>query len=130
MKRIISILVTVLLFCGCSNGININNNSKELKINLYSNSSTGYEWTYKVSNEDIINISKSYKTNCPSDVAGCGGENVYTIKPLKEGKVTITFKYARSWESSEYDLEAIYEIVVDKGLNITETHKGTYFEEK
>lgn len=130
MKRIIRVLITIFLLSGCSNGINLNNNTKELKINLYSNSSTGYEWTYKVSNEDIIKISKSYKTNCPSDVSGCGGENVYTIKPLKEGKTTITFKYARSWEQSEYDLDAIYEIEVDKDLNINETHKGTYFEEK
>lgn len=115
------IIILLIISVGCTKKYS------ELKISLDSNPSTGYLWNYEISNEDIVNISQAYDTNCKNNVSGCGGKNIYTITPKKEGEVTITFKYARNFGKDDHQLIAKYKIKVDKDLKITEKHSGNYF---
>ncbi len=105
------------------------NNKKDLTISLDSNPSTGYTWVYSVSESEVVKISEDYENKCDAEMVGCGGKSIFTIKPLKQGKTTITFTYSRSWEEDANPKTAIYEINVSDNLKITEKHSGSYFEE-
>ena len=136
-KSFMLILITILTtFClvGCKAGKEIEKNEKKEKsfeISLYENGSTGYNWSYNVDKEGIVEISSNYdNSGCDQDSDGCGGQRIYTIKALKSGKTTLTLKYSRFNDSDNPDKTAIYEITVDKDLNITETHHGSYFDEE
>lgn len=129
MKKILFSVIVVLL-CITATACESKKGSESLKISLYSNSSTGYSWSYTVSDEDIISISRSYdNSGCPEDVEGCGGQDVYTIKGLKPGKVTLTMEYKFAVEGEGETETAIYEITVNDDLSISETHHGTYFKD-
>lgn len=120
MKKIL-IILTLLIITGCKT-------KSVYKIELDSNPSTGYDWHYEMTN-NIINLEKEYDdSNCKEGILGCGGKTIYTLTPLKKGKTTIEFKYCRQYH--EPCIKAIYEINIDKELNITETHKGSYFLEQ
>ena len=128
MKRRISNIFIVILICfilvGCKD-------KKNLKISLYSNGSTGYKWTYQVDKNDIIDISMKYDdSGCPPKTAGCGGHEIYTIKGIKPGKVTLSFDYSFITPDKYPSKTAIYEITVNNDLSIKETHYGTYFDEE
>ena len=97
-------------------------------IELDSNPSTGYDWHYEITNQ-IVDIERFYDdSNCKEGILGCGGKTIYTLTPLKKGTTTIDFKYCRNYQ--EPCIKATYEINIDKNLNITETHKGSYFLEQ
>ena len=60
MKRIIKsllIIMSIILLSGCTSN---NKDGEELLIELSSNPSTGYNWTYNISNKDIISIEEDY----------------------------------------------------------------------
>ena len=62
-------------------------------------------------------------------MVGCGGTKVFEIEGVKKGKVTLTFKYKRNWEETEYDKVAIYKLKVNGLKNIEIISKsGNYFE--
>ena len=129
MKKIILSLLIVLL-CVFTVGCNNNRENDSFEISLYSNSSTGYSWSEKLSEEGIVEISSRYdNSGCAEGVAGCGGQKIYTVKALKPGKVTLTLTYQFVDPDKDRDkLFAIYNITVDKNLKITEEHSGNYFE--
>ena len=117
MQKIILIL-TILIVTGCKQ-------KPKYKIELDSNPSTGYDWHYEITN-NIIDFEREYDdSNCKEGILGCGGKTIYTLTPLKKGTTTVEFKYCRGYQ--EPCIKAIYEITIDKDLNITETHRGSYF---
>ena len=127
MKKVIKIIIgiiTIMVITGCKkNTIE----GESLLIELQSNPSTGYVWTYTITNNDIISLEGDYDdSNCEKNVVGCGGYNVYNIKALKQGEATIEFIYSKGTKKED-DKTAIYTITVDKNLKIAETHKGSYF---
>ncbi len=131
MKKIGYLLITLIAIFGMVGCGKKDEGEKTFTFSLYSNSSTGYEWTYEVGEEGIIQIEESYDdTGCPEDVAGCGGQKIYKITGLKEGKVTLSLKYHFFTDETRVEDTAIYQFKVDKNLNITETHSGTYFHKK
>lgn len=101
--------------------LNKDDGDKKLTITFNDNASTGYQWKYVLSKEDIVEItSKTDYSNCPKDVDGCGGKITFTVTPLKEGEVTINFNLTSP--SDEVDETVIYNIKVDNNLKISETH--------
>lgn len=141
-KIIACCLVLCLMLVGCGskkkdskkdNGEtnkNTNTNGEEIILKLASNPSTGYTWTYEITGDDAIAMSYSYEDNCAEGMVGCSGNEVYVVKATAPGFVTLSFKYSRPWEENQdvSELTAIYELVIDENLSITETHSGTYFE--
>lgn len=128
--KIFSLFCICFLLIGC--GIKQSSNStikteNKFEIRLESNPTTGYTWSYKESEEGIVAISERYdNSNCPKDYVGCGGEEIYTLTPLKEGTMVLEFDYQRSFEDEPIYI-ATYYITVDENLNIMQYHDGNYF---
>jgi len=119
MKKII-ILLAIIIITGCKR-------IEKLKIELLTSPTTGYKWSYNISN-DIIEIKEEYDdSNCKKESMGCGGKNIYTITPKEQGTTTIDFEYC--FVGIENCINAKYELNIDEKLKITETHTGTYFRE-
>ncbi len=125
---IISCVVILVLLVGICIALLFNNKNQgsTMSIEFYDNSSMGNSWKYYIDNIDIISInSKTDYSEC-GDQDGCGGKIIYTIKPLKPGKVKIDFKWMSIDDKSQED--AVYELTIDNNLSISEKHSGTYFE--
>ncbi len=119
MKKIFSLLICffALIMVGCTNKNNY-------KIELDSNSSTGYSWVYSMSEEGIVELVEEKYIDSNSSVnknfVGTPGVQSFEFKGLKEGHVTLTFVYTRAWEEKEEPEETkIYNLVVDKNLKVS-----------
>lgn len=125
---ILAILLAVALGISAWLVIKRNQTPTNLQISFISNPTTGYQWSYAVSDNSIINITQDYQSQCPVGVTGCGGEEIFTITALQPGETTLTFNYARSWESVQPIYTAQYQLKIDSELRISEKHSGSYFE--
>lgn len=100
------------------------NSLKRYTIQLDSNPTTGYTWTYSFDKEGIIAAVKDeYISNeNKKEVVGAGGKQYYTFEGKKEGDVTVIFKYARS--TGEHDIKVkIVKLHIDANRNIHEKSK-------
>lgn len=82
--------------------------SGTLEVSLYSNPTTGYQWTENADISDTTVISQAeHNYVSPQDseepVVGAGGKDVWTFNVLKKGTATITMVYSRPWESDSSD---------------------------
>ena len=71
-----------------------------LTVILYSNRSTGFSWSElaQISDQTVL-MQIDHKCLPPtSDLAGAGGQEVWTFKTLKEGSSTIYLEYSQPWE--------------------------------
>ncbi len=67
-------------------------------LKLSANPTTGYEWE-AVQNPELFEITSEYTPDTEdATVAGAGGTEVFTLKPLKKGTAEVSFSYARPWE--------------------------------
>lgn len=114
MKKIFLVLFLTFLLVGCSRG------SKEFNISLKGNPTTGYTWSYLLSEAGIIEeVSNTYlAAKNDKDIVGVGGVYNFIFKPLKKGEVELTFNYTRSWEEKPIQ-SVIYKIMVDEKNIIT-----------
>ena len=123
-KIVISIMcLTIMLgLFGCKKNTTIKEVDKSFKFSLESNPSTGYGWKYDVDNNDVISIKEEYDgSNCPNDVDGCGGNEVFTINGVKEGTASMHLKYC-FLGTNECDKEVTYVFNVNGDLTISATH--------
>ena len=67
-------------------------------LELPSNVSTGYTWTYMPKESQIITISE-VSDESPSDTPGASLETIFEIKGIQKGNVKVTFTYQRVWET-------------------------------
>ena len=72
-------------------------------ITLAENPTTGYTWSYAIADETVAVVEGDEYTPAQVEegMVGAGGSHAYRVSGLKEGETTITFTYARSWESGE-----------------------------
>ena len=79
--------------------------------------STGYQWTYEMPNDALIELtnteSKEDKTD--SAMTGTSHTDVYTFKAKGDGTTQIRFVYARNWEKTDSDQYYELEITVQNG---------------
>ncbi|HNW86222.1 MAG TPA: protease inhibitor I42 family protein [Candidatus Limiplasma sp.] len=89
---------------------------------LSENPTTGYEWKYTASDDHILTLEKDEFQAPATDAVGAGGTYLWVFTGAKEGDVTLTFEYARSWEAEvKPDATIVYTFHVDAGLNVTQT---------
>ncbi len=69
-----------------------------------SNPTTGYDWTADL-NGDCVTLTKDeYKQDAAvPGMAGVGGKQYYAFTAAHAGTATVTFTYARSWETTDAD---------------------------
>lgn len=91
---------------------------------LRSGPSTGYDWSWKSDNENVLAVNKKFVADRSSSVqdmvpmVGGGGRDLMTLSGLNAGETTVTFTYKRPWEKNAlYTL--VYRVRVDEDLNVT-----------
>lgn len=134
MKSILKqslILVTMALFISglflitaCSKKTDLTfGMGKRMALAFEANPTTGFSWAYTVAN-DINNgelklISEDYESNDKSGtLIGGGGHTTYVFEAVKPGKQSLRFVYRRPWEGGENAYDVVYELEIDKDLNI------------
>ena len=91
-----------------------------LEISLDGNPTTGFVWTAEADPEWVVEIDESYESDS-NDMAlsGVGGTYTYLVTGSEPGEATLTFTYARPWESVEPWRTEQYTILVGDDLSIT-----------
>ena len=83
----------------------LQNDDTILTVRLPSNPSTGYDWSYEISNDQAIELlTQEYvQDEAAPDAVGVGGTWVASFANFGSafGEVTISFRYARSWVDNE-----------------------------
>ncbi len=129
---IVCLLVCVMLFeTSCKSSketIRISETSEnamksgeEFQVILEENITTGYSWSYVISDESGIEAieEKMLEEDIEEDieeeeVLGAGGNKLWTFKALKNGSYQIEFTYRQSWvDPSPEDTKVIYKIIVE-----------------
>ncbi len=119
MKRMMLLFAAAAiaaLLCACSAGAQEKVYGKEdtnisvsagdtFVIKLDENPTTGYKWSFTVSDDSVIELSKDeyMQENQDSGVVGAGGTRVLTFKAKAAGSAQINMVYERSWEKNEDD---------------------------
>ncbi len=67
-------------------------------IALGSNPTTGYNW-YADYDYYLLSLEEERFEKEPTKALGAGGRSVFTFKPLKPGKTTLSLVYRRPWEN-------------------------------
>lgn len=94
--------------------VNIN---ESFKVSLEENGSTGYSWSYTLSEENAIKlISEECFTSYAPGISGAPSQKVWTFEALKPGKYTLLYEYRRSWE---LDIAPIETVQVDIYVSTT-----------
>jgi len=68
----------------------------ELVLVLDANPTTGYSWEASFDEEHIALLKQEYRQT--SDLVGGGGKVVFTFRPVKQGRGSISLRYRRPWE--------------------------------
>lgn len=127
MKKII-LFVTVLAMLASlvACGKSASNNSsfgkgKVMALEFESNPSTGYTWEYKFEGGEgeVAFDREETKLNENQDLVGAPNKVVYYFKATKEGNRNLRFTYRRPWEGGDVAYDVVYELAVDKNLNIS-----------
>lgn len=74
----------------------------ELRVNLGSNPTTGYQWSEdaEISDASIVKQVSHEFVGLDTDVPGTPGEEVWVFEALKRGTTTILLEYSRSWNDA------------------------------
>ena len=89
-------------------------------VDLYfpSNPTTGYSWTAEVEDPAVAEVEEQYyPDSAPLGMVGVGGTQWYRIHGIGEGTTSVTFRYARPWESTAVTTY-LYRIQVDAKRNV------------
>lgn len=126
MKKFLLLTLAVLCLCGCGKE---KEEVSQLKIDLKSNGTIGYEWKCDV---DGKNIAKLVSSNYVQDkVEKTGGTYKFIFEGIDSGMTTITCKYQKSTDNLTSLYEVEYVIQVDSKTKeiVQYSTKGTYLEE-
>ena len=122
--KIISFFMAILAFLGLVKPETPNDkpglyevHGSVITICLDSNPTTGYDWT-AVLNGDCVELTRDEYKQDPSEpgMAGVGGYQYYDFTAVRPGTATITFTYARSWETTDADRTITFTVTVDDDL--------------
>jgi predicted secreted protein len=70
----------------------------KIRVELCSNPSTGFEWTYETSVEGVIQ-KEDYDFEAPEeDMPGAAGKDVWTFEAVEKGTTEIRMEYSQPWE--------------------------------
>nr|WP_242693934.1 protease inhibitor I42 family protein [Proteiniclasticum aestuarii] len=99
---------------------------KALIIELEENPTTGFSWSYTISDTDVIHLVEDVYTEDSEDpeVVGGGGMHQYKFEGLSAGEATIIFDYFKSWEGEETAEDHVeYTVIVNEDGTIAEVNQ-------
>jgi len=80
-------------------------------LSLDENPTTGYAWS--VISSEGLKVTDSYEpTAHDKDIVGTGGIHKFCISAEETGEYEFSAKYARSWESTEYDRVVSVKLII------------------
>lgn len=87
-------------------------------VSLESNPSTGYDWSLKPWNKDIVEEQKNiYFEPINTNIYGEGGRNYWVFKAIQPGEVELNFVYSRPWESKQSFKEFRFKVIIEPENN-------------
>ncbi|MFA6523136.1 MAG: protease inhibitor I42 family protein [Candidatus Peribacteraceae bacterium] len=83
------------------------------RIVLQSNPTTGYSWTVTLTGDTVSKVSDTFEeSQAAGRVTGAPGHQIFQFRAEKPGMTTLTFAYARPWESVQPLETKTYEMTV------------------
>ena len=111
MKRLSSILASVLLLCGlaaCGAPKN------EVFVSLRGNALAGYSWVCTTDDLGCVELLEDeYISGDTFCTVGKSGAYAFTYRPVCPGEVTLSYEYLRVGQDDEPLLTAVYRLTVD-----------------
>ena len=88
---------------------------------LEGNPTTGYTWTVEIADEAVISVADDgIAQGDEQPLTGAGGLQRFELLGKAQGYTTVTFVYARSWETEEEPVyKLVYDLSVDADLKVS-----------
>lgn len=87
---------------------------------LAANPTTGYTWTVEIADEAVVSVTDDgIVQGDEQPLTGAGGLQHFELLGKAQGYTTVTFVYARSWETEEPVYQLTYDLSVDADLKVT-----------
>ena len=112
--KLILVFMFVFMLFGC-------NDVKYYEVSLDGYGISDYNWTYEIEDESILSIveEKYYGEESNDEIKGLGGQHVFKVMSLKEGKTRVNFNYTKAWDENSEILYSYYiDFEVDKNLEL------------
>ena len=88
---------------------------------LSANPTTGYTWAVEIADEAVVSVTDDGIAPDSEELTGAGGMQRFELVGKAQGYTTVTFVYARSWETEEEPVyKLVYDLSVDADLKVTE----------
>ena len=70
----------------------------KIRVELCSNVTTGFRWTYEISDESVIQFEDyDYLEPADSELVGAAGTDVWTFEAVGEGTAEVLLEYSQGW---------------------------------
>ncbi len=73
----------------------------KITVTLCANPSTGFEWDYEMTGDDILKLEDHDFEEPDGDVVGAAGKEVWTFETIRSGTCEVRMEYSRPWEGGE-----------------------------
>lgn len=104
-------LLSSMGFAAKNQTLLVRDNQKTFEVILPANPTTGYEWSIKKVNKQLLHLEKVYFEKSSTLLIGAGGKTHFQFKIISKkylpASTTIIFKYARSWEKEGATLKSV-----------------------
>ena len=88
---------------------------QQFKITLQYNVTTGYQWQFaKSPDPKLLKLMNTEYKRADSKLIGAGGDQIWTVKALAEGKTAVELNYVRPWETGATPAQSTNFVVVVK----------------
>ena len=87
---------------------------------LSAHPTTGYTWAVEIADEAVVSVTDDGIAPDSEELTGAGGMQRFELVGKAQGYTTVTFVYARSWETEEEPVyKLVYDLSVDADLKVT-----------
>ncbi|MDY2656545.1 MAG: protease inhibitor I42 family protein [Candidatus Limiplasma sp.] len=87
---------------------------------LAANPTTGYTWAVEIADDTVVSVTDDGIAQSDTELVGAGGYQRFELVGKAQGYTTVTFTYARSWETEEEPVyKLVYDLSVDADLKVT-----------
>jgi len=73
----------------------------KIRVKLCSNPTTGFQWEYEMSGENVLNEEDHDFEEPKSDVPGASGIEAWTFEAVEKGTAEVRLAYNQPWEGGE-----------------------------
>lgn len=120
MKKAISVLLACALLGSAA--LAETAPAASVDITLTENATTGYLWSYSVSDEAVLTVTDTGQTAGDEALVGAPGTHSFRITGAAAGDASVAFVYSQPWEGGGTGDSFTYAFTVDENLNVALTN--------